>query len=65
VQELVPITSKTSLKVTIARWLTPKGHNLSHDGLTPDFEVKVTPKDIEEKKDVQLDKAVEILRKEP
>ncbi len=64
VQELVPITSKTSLKVTIARWLTPKGHNLSHDGLTPDVEVKVTPKDIEDKKDVQLDKAVEILRKE-
>lgn len=65
VQELVPITSNTSLKVTIARWLTPKGHNLSHDGLMPDIEVKVTQKDIENKKDVQLDKAVEILSKEP
>jgi carboxyl-terminal processing protease len=64
VQELVPITSNTSLKVTIARWLTPKEHNLSHDGLVPDVEVKVTPKDIEDKKDPQLDKAVEILRKE-
>lgn len=63
VQELVEITPDTSLKVTIARWLTPKGHNLSHDGLVPDYEVKITSKDIENKKDPQLDKAVEILRK--
>ncbi len=64
VQELVEITPDTSLKVTIARWLTPKGHNLSHDGLNADVEVKITQKDIEAKKDPQLDKAVEILRKE-
>ena len=65
VQELVTITSNTSLKITIARWLTPKGHNLSHDGLVPDIEVKVDQKDIDAKKDVQMDRAVEILRKEP
>ncbi len=62
VQELIPITDDTSLKVTIARWMTPKGHNLSHDGLTPDYEVKITAKDIENKKDPQMDKAVEILK---
>ena len=39
VQELIPITSDTSLKVTVARWLTPNGHNLSHDGIDPDFVV--------------------------
>lgn len=65
VQELVPITSDTSLKVTIARWLTPKGHNLSHDGLVPDFDIKISQKDAENKKDPQLDKAVEILGEEP
>ena len=63
VQELVQITPETSLKVTIARWLTPKGHNLSHDGLNPDYEVKLTQKDIDAKKDPQLDKALEIIRK--
>jgi carboxyl-terminal processing protease len=61
VQELVPITSDTSLKVTIARWLTPKGHNLSAGGLKPDYEVKVTEKDLTDKKDPQLDKALELL----
>lgn len=64
VQELIPITPETSLKVTIARWLTPKGHNLSHDGLEPDVEVKITQKDIDTKNDSQMNKAVEILRKE-
>jgi carboxyl-terminal processing protease len=61
VQELVNITSNTSLKVTIARWLTPNGHNLSHDGLDPDYEVKVTEKDIAVLKDVQMEKAIEVL----
>ena len=31
VQQLISLTDDTSLKITIARWLTPKGHNLSHD----------------------------------
>ena len=65
VQELVPITSDTSLKVTIARWLTPNGHNLSHDGLDPDYVVPVTDKDITAKIDPQMAKAVEILTARP
>ncbi len=64
VQELISITPETSLKVTIARWLTPLGHNLSHDGLNPDYEVKPTQKDIDTKNDVQMNKAVDILRKQ-
>lgn len=63
VQELVGITSDTSLKVTIARWLTPNGHNLSHQGLKPDYEVKISDKDITAKTDPQMDKALEILAK--
>ncbi len=61
VQQLVPITSETSLKVTIARWLTPSGHNLSHDGLEPDYKVEVTDKDIQDKRDAAMEKAVELL----
>lgn len=65
VQELIKITPDTSLKVTIARWLTPNGINLSKNGLNPDVEVKVTQKDVETKNDVQLNKAVEILKALP
>ncbi|MFA7191860.1 MAG: S41 family peptidase [Candidatus Paceibacterota bacterium] len=62
VQEVVEITKDTSLKVTIARWLTPNGDSISEKGLTPDHVVPITAKDILEKKDPQLDKAVEILK---
>jgi carboxyl-terminal processing protease len=61
VQELVTITPETSLKVTIARWLTPNGHNLSHEGLIPDVIIEVTDKDIADKRDAQMEKAIKIL----
>lgn len=65
VQELVTITPETSLKVTVASWMTPKGHNLSHDGLEPDYKVEVTEKDITAKRDPQMDKALQLLREKP
>ena len=61
VQELVKITPDTSLKITIARWLTPNSVSISDGGLTPDIEVSITPEDFEAEIDTQLDKAVEIL----
>lgn len=62
VQELVEITPDTSLKVTIARWLTPNGHNLSHEGLEPDVKISPTEKDIAANRDVVMDKAIEMLQ---
>jgi len=61
VQEVVPVTANTSIKITIAKWLTPDGLSISDKGLTPDVEVKITKKDIEAEKDPQLEKAIEIL----
>ena len=63
VQELVKITSDTSLKVTVARWLTPNGISISLRGITPDVEVKLSSEDIEKKRDPQMDKAIELLTK--
>jgi carboxyl-terminal processing protease len=61
VQELMNVTDDTSLKVTIARWLTPNGNSISGQGITPQYVVKRTPADAESEKDPQLDKAIEIL----
>lgn len=61
VQELVNITPETSLKVTIARWLTPLGHSISENGLTPDIEVKITADDIAKGKDPQVERAIKYL----
>lgn len=44
VQELIPITDDTSLKLTIAKWLTPKGISISHNGLKPDIAVEIPEK---------------------
>jgi carboxyl-terminal processing protease len=63
VQELIKVTPDTSLKVTIAKWLTPMGHSLSEGGLIPDYVVDLTEKDYKAGKDPQLNKAVEILNK--
>lgn len=61
VQELIPITGSTSLKVTIARWLTPDGTSISPGGITPDVIVPMTQEDLAAGKDPQFEKAVEIL----
>ncbi len=61
VQETEKITPDTLLKITVAKWLTPKGTWISLKGLTPDYPVEVTKKDIETKNDPQLNKAVELL----
>lgn len=62
VQELVDITPETSLKVTIAKWLTPNGISISQAGLEPDIKVPFTVKDLTAKRDPQMNKAVEILK---
>lgn len=63
VQELVQMDSGASLKVTIARWLTPNGHSISHSGLEPDIKIKVTEEDRKAGKDVQLNAALDFLKK--
>jgi len=62
VQELVPLKSKASLKVTVARWLTPNGTSISEGGLSPDIVVRRTVEDRQADRDPQRDTALEVLR---
>jgi len=59
VQELNNLRNGSSLKITIAEWLTPKGEKINKIGLKPDFEIKAKEGD---KTDVQLEKAIEVLK---
>ncbi|HEY4528005.1 MAG TPA: S41 family peptidase [Candidatus Paceibacterota bacterium] len=61
VQELIPVTPETSVKITIARWLTPGGQSFSEVGLQPDVEIKNTKEDDEKGRDAVMEKALEIL----
>ena len=64
VQELRELSGGSKIKLTIANWVLPDGSIIDEKGIKPDFEVEITDKDSEEKKDPQLDKAVEILLEE-
>ena len=59
VQELIPLSQNTAVKVTIAKWITPAGINLHKDGLKPDIEVKLTEDDIAKARDPQLERALQ------
>ena len=62
VQELEKLKGGSSLKVTIAKWLTPKGELITDKGLEPDVKVEISEEDIAAEKDPQLDKAIEIIK---
>lgn len=62
VQKWIPLSdNEGAIRVTIARWLTPNGRNVTDTGLTPDIAVENSDEDIQAGIDAQLDKAVEIL----
>ncbi len=62
VQQLIDLEGGGTLKVTIARWYTPGGKNIDKEGIDPDVSVDLTPENIKNKEDPQLDKAKEILK---
>jgi len=63
VQNWVPLANdQGAVRVTIARWLTPKGRQINKVGLEPDIVVEFTEEDIQIRRDVQLEKAVELLK---
>ncbi len=61
VQTLEKFDDGSSVKVTVAKWLTPDGRSINDEGITPDVEVDLTLDDYNNNLDPQMDKAVEIL----
>lgn len=62
VQEIKHLSDASTIKITIARWVMPAGGILDKVGLEPDYVVELTDEDIKTKKDVQLQKALEVLK---
>lgn len=57
VQQLVQLGGGAEIKITIARWLTPNGTNISDGGITPSIIVERTADDVKNKKDPQMSSA--------
>lgn len=58
VQKLLNLTDGATLKVTIARWYTPSGINISEKGIVPNITVERTAEDFNANRDPQLDAAL-------
>lgn len=63
VQKIIPMPNETGINLTIAKYLTPLGHDINKKGIEPDIEVKLTEQDLQLKKDAQLNQAKVIMTK--
>lgn len=61
VQKIIPMPNQTGLDLTIAKYLTPAGHDINKKGIKPDIEVKLSEKDLYTRNDIQLKKAKVVL----
>lgn len=59
VQELENLSGGSSLKITIAKWLTPSGKTIDKEGISPDIEIDLSQDDQAAGRDPQLDRALE------
>lgn len=59
VQELIPLSDGSSVKITVAKWFTPNGVSISEKGITPKY--VINDKATEKNTDPTLKKALELL----
>lgn len=62
VQEPAELSDGSLLKITIARWFTPKGKNIDKEGIQPDVKVDRSLEDFKAGRDPQLDAAIQKLK---
>jgi carboxyl-terminal processing protease len=61
VQKLISLPGGSQLKVTVARWYTPKGKNITKEGITPDVVASISQENVNAGVDPQLDAAKKAL----
>ncbi|OGI16401.1 MAG: hypothetical protein A3J63_01815 [Candidatus Moranbacteria bacterium RIFCSPHIGHO2_02_FULL_40_12b] len=61
VQKFIDLEKGTAMKVTVAKWLTPKGNQINDEGIHPDMDIDLSEDDFNNNRDPQLDKAIEII----
>lgn len=63
VQKVLNLGGGAVLKVTVARWYTPHGKNITKEGIKPDQAVDLTAADADAGKDPQMEQAIMRLNK--
>jgi carboxyl-terminal processing protease len=62
VQELITYSDNSTLKITIAHWLTPKGVDVNKVGISPELKVSISENDLRLGNDPQLNRAISDLK---
>jgi carboxyl-terminal processing protease len=62
VQAVEKFQDGSSIRMTIAKWFTPAGHDVNEVGIEPDIIVKLTEEDLENEYDAQKEAAAKYLR---
>lgn len=62
VQEINKLPDEAGMNITIQRYLTPSGVDINKKGITPNIVIELTKENVEAKDDVQLKKAIEVLK---
>ena len=57
---MLPRSDGSAVKLTVEKYYTPKGVNIHGKGITPDVVIEAGE---DEKKDLQLEKALETIKK--
>lgn len=61
VQQLITLDGGGQLKVTVARWYTPNGKNITKEGITPDVVASLSQANVDNGVDPQVDAAKKAL----
>jgi carboxyl-terminal processing protease len=61
VQQPFHLSDGSEMKITVAKWYTPKDYGIDGIGIKPDIEVKFEKEDYEKKYDRQMEEAKKVL----
>lgn len=64
VQKIYPLDDGSAIKLTNSEYFTPNGNNIHGIGIEPDIKVEMDQGDQKEEQDLQLKKAIEIVKQE-
>lgn len=62
VQEVIPFSDGSTLKLTVSKWKTGLGNDIDKVGINPDISVSITEEDIKNDLDRQLEEAINFLK---
>lgn len=62
VQSIFSLSDGSALIITTERYLLPSGKSIHKEGILPDYNLEMAPENVGKDKDIQLDKAIEVLK---